>query len=190
MLSDFYGAFAPVSLTIFGLWMIVVQTRHAEWAKSTAHRRRAYAVSLHFAIPGLMGMLSLVDPESKMLWQVAFAVSAATGAAIIAYMELSPLPTPRTVGWRLQAWLSVLMYALVLLVALMPGAVEDIAAPLRIEAVLLSLIVFLGLNAAWALMFDEVPDAESDAESDVSAARPEAPHFQPQAPATRPDWYR
>src|SRR6476646_6979036 len=135
MLSDFYGAFAPVALTIFGLWMIVVQTRYADWAGSVAHRRRAYGVSLNFAIPGLMGLLSLVDPQSKMLWQVAFAVSAAVGAVIIAYMALSPLPTPRSAPWRLQAWSSVLMYVVVLVVAVWPASVEDIAAPLRIEAV-------------------------------------------------------
>ena len=186
MLSDFYGAFAPVALTIFGLWMIVVQTRYADWAGSVAHRRRAYAVSLHFAIPGLMGLLSLVDPQSKMLWQVAFAVSAAAGAIIIAYMELSPLPTPRSAPWRLQAWFSVLMYLVVLVVAVFPDAVEDISAPLRIEAVLLTLIVFLGLNAAWFLMFDEVPAPEPA----VSATRPEAPHVQPQAPTAGPKWYR
>jgi len=179
MLSDFYGAFAPVALTIFGLWMIVVQTRHADWAGSVAHRRRAYAVSLHFAIPGLMGLLSLVDPQSKMLWQVSFAVSAAAGAIILTYMELSPLPTPRTLGWRIQAWVSVLMYVVILLVAVWPETVEDIAAPLRVEAVLLTLIVFLGLNAAWALMFDEVPAPEPA----VSAPPP-------QPPAANPQWYR
>ena len=41
----------------------------------------------------------------------------------------------------------------------------DLGAPIRVEAVLLSLIVFLGINVAWALMFDEVepvpgPDRE------------------------------
>ena len=59
MLSDFYGAFAPLTFTVFGLWLVVVQTRHADWARSPVHRRRAYAVSLHFAIPGLMSLLSL-----------------------------------------------------------------------------------------------------------------------------------
>ena len=46
MLNDFYGAFAPLTFTVFGLWLVVVQTRHADWARSPVHRRRAYAVSL------------------------------------------------------------------------------------------------------------------------------------------------
>ena len=43
-----------------------------------------------------------------------------------------------------------------MLVAIGPGVAENLGAPLRVEAVLLSLIVFLGINVAWALMFDEV----------------------------------
>jgi hypothetical protein len=37
MLTDFYVAFATVCFTLLGLWIIVVQTRHAEWrqARST-----------------------------------------------------------------------------------------------------------------------------------------------------------
>jgi hypothetical protein len=44
-------------------------------------------------------------------------------------------------------------------VAVFFGAAQNLAAPLRIEAILLSLIVFLGVNLAWALMFDDVPTA-------------------------------
>src|SRR6476660_3035203 len=83
MLKDFYLAFASVCFTLLGLWIIVVQTRHAEWRRSAVHRRRAYGVSLHFALPGLMSLLSLVDPASTELWRVAFAVVAAGGAAAL-----------------------------------------------------------------------------------------------------------
>jgi len=158
MLNDFYGAFAPLAFTVFGLWLVVVQTRHADWSKSPEHRRRAYAVSLHFAIPGLMGLLSLVDPQSAALWRVSFAVSGAFGAGILAYLQFSAIPTPRGRLWRLESTVSILLYVLVVIVAIAPDAFEDIAAPLRIEAILLSLIVFLGVNVAWALMFDEVPE--------------------------------
>ena len=36
----------------------------------------------------------------------------------------------------------------------------SVGAPLRVEAVLLSLIVFLGINVAWALLFDDMPTPE------------------------------
>jgi hypothetical protein len=157
MLSNFYGAFAPLSFTVLGLWLVVVQTRHADWARSPEHRRRAYAVSLHFAVPGLMSLLSLVDPADKTLWRVAFGVSAFGCGLILAYLQFSPIPTPRGLLWQLESTVSLLLYLLVVLVAIAPGAAEEIGAPLRIEAILLSLIVFLGVNVAWALMFDEVP---------------------------------
>jgi hypothetical protein len=157
MLNDFYGAFAPLAFTVFGLWLVVVQTRHADWSRSPEHRRRAYAVSLHFAIPGLMALLSLVDPADTALWRVSFAVSGALGAGILAYLQFSPLPTPKGLLWLLESSISILLYILVVLVAVFFDAAKDIAAPLRIEAVLLSLMVFLGVNVAWALMFDDVP---------------------------------
>lgn len=56
-----------MSFTLLGLWFVVVQTRHAEWSQSPEHQRRASAVSLHFAFPGLMSFLALVDPDSRLL---------------------------------------------------------------------------------------------------------------------------
>jgi hypothetical protein len=70
MLTDFYVAFATVCFTLLGLWIIVVQTRHAEWRHSALHRRRAYGIALHFSLPGLMSLLSLIDPASTTLWRI------------------------------------------------------------------------------------------------------------------------
>ena len=164
MLNQFYGAFAPLSFTVYGLWLIVVQTRHNDWRRSPAHQRRAYAVSLHFALPGLMSLLALVDPTATSVWRVSFALSAAAGAIVLAYLQFSPLPTPPGALWQLESMISIVLYVLVVLVAVAPGTVTSIGAPLRVEAVLLSLIIFLGINVAWALMFDEAPSPEhSDA---------------------------
>jgi hypothetical protein len=55
-----------------------------------------------------------------------------------------------------------LLYALVAVVAIAPGVLSGLGislTPLRAEAILLSVLVFLGVNVAWLLMFDEVaPD--------------------------------
>jgi hypothetical protein len=160
MLNEFYAAFAPLSFTVYGLWLIVVQTRHSEWRHSPEHRRRAYAVSLHFAIPGLMSLLALVDPTNNTVWRVSFALSAAGGAIILGYLQFSSIPTPRGRLWRVESTTTIVIYLLIVLVAVAPGMALNIGAPIRVEAVLLSLIVFLGVNVAWALMFDEVPVPE------------------------------
>jgi hypothetical protein len=52
MLTDFYVAFATVCFTLLGLWIIVVQTRHAEWRRSAVHRRRAYGWPCTSRCPG------------------------------------------------------------------------------------------------------------------------------------------
>jgi hypothetical protein len=51
----------------------------------------------------------------------------------------------------------VVLYVLIALVAVVPGLVADIGVlmrPLRVEAVLQTILVFLGVNVAW-LLFDE-----------------------------------
>ena len=156
MLSSFYTAFSPVSFTVLGLWLVVVQTRHADWSRSAEHRRRAYAVSLHFALPGLMALLSLVDPNSTTLWKVTFAV-----VAILGVIALVALRAPASSGVNLAAeighWVAVALYAVIAVVAIRPDTLSDLGidvAPLRVEAIALSLLVFLGINVAWLLMFD------------------------------------
>ena len=80
MLTDFYGSSASISFTILALWFVVAQTRYADWMASPEHRRRASAVSLHFALPGLMSLLSLADPQNAGLWRVTFTLAGALGA--------------------------------------------------------------------------------------------------------------
>src|SRR5215211_7026859 len=154
MLTDFYVAFATVCFTLLGLWIVVVQTRHAEWRQSAVHRRRAYGVALHFSLPGLMSLLSLVDPASTALWRISFAIVAGGGVMSLALVR-GPAPT----GLGVVAYVAaVVLYVLIALVAVVPGLVADIGVlvrPLRVEAVLQTILVFLGVNVAWLLLFDE-----------------------------------
>ena len=50
MLTNFYIAFGTVCFTLLGLWLIIVQTRHAEWRSVAVYRRRAFGVALHFSL--------------------------------------------------------------------------------------------------------------------------------------------
>lgn len=158
MLKDFYTAFAGVCFTMLGLWLIVVQTRHSEWRGVIAHRRRAYGVALHFSLPGLMSLLSLVDPASAALWRVSFAAVASSGAIVLLLVRGS-LPS---LSGRLAYLTAIALYVLIAVVAVVPGMVADVglsARALRVEAVLLIVLVFFGVNVAWLLLFDETPAA-------------------------------
>ena len=165
MLTNFYLAFAPLSFTLLGLWLVVVQTRHAEWRASTHHRRRAYAVFLHFALPGMMTLLALIDPDSSMLWRVSFCVIAlAGGAALLSIGYRGWTSIGRTIALDVSYWASLVFYAAIAFVAAFPRTVArmgDGFKPLRLEAILLSAVVFLGVNVAWLLLFDE-PSLHSD----------------------------
>jgi len=159
ILTSFYQAFAPTSFTLLGLWLIVVQTRHAEWRQSAALRARAYAVTLNFALPGLMALLSLIDPASKSEWRVAFAAVSIGGLlALVALVVFGHIEGQRNPLAICAVALAMLGYALVAIVAIAPGVIADVGVSLtalRVEAILLSLLSFLGINVAWLLMFDE-----------------------------------
>lgn len=160
MLKDFYVAFAPVSFTLLGLWLIVVQTRHADWRREPALRRRAYGVSLHFALPGLMSLLSLVDPNSTSLWRAGFAAVATAGVGVFAALGARRAARGEAALYAT----AIVFYALVALVAIAPGLVGDVGIELRairLEAILLSLVVFIGVNVVWLLMFDEAAPSEA-----------------------------
>ncbi len=81
------------------------------------HRRRSYGVALHFALPGVMSLLALVDPQDSAFWRVSFAIVA------------------------------------------LGGAFRGGLAVLRTEAILLTILVFLGFNVAWLLLFDDLSPA-------------------------------
>ncbi|MGD0376320.1 MAG: hypothetical protein ABSB01_17270 [Streptosporangiaceae bacterium] len=160
MLTDFYTAFGTVCFTLLGLWMVVLQTRHAEWRGVAVQRRRAYGVALYFSLPGLMSLLSLVDSASTTLWRVSFAIVAAGGAIVLVLLRGS-LP-----GWvGLAAYLAaVALYVLIAVVAVVPSVVADVGMsvrPLRVEAVLLTILVFFGANVALMLLFEETPEASN-----------------------------
>jgi hypothetical protein len=157
VLTDFYGPFSSISFTILGLWFVVAQTRYSDWMASPEHRRRASAVSLHFALPGLMSLLSLSDPGNQALWRTTFALAGALGAAGLAVVNRGPSLPPSEPVVRVIHWVSIGLYLAIAGVALVAPAFE---APLRVEAVLLSLLVFFGVCLAWLLMFEPGDEPE------------------------------
>ena len=82
MLTDFYISFSAVCFTLLGLWLVVVQTRHAEWRGSPLHRRRGYGVAMYFSLPGLMSLLALVNPASSALWRTPLLALMQTGEGL------------------------------------------------------------------------------------------------------------
>jgi hypothetical protein len=180
MLKDFYVCFSAVCFTLLGLWIIVVQTRHAEWRASALARRRAYGVALHFSLPGLMSLLALVDPDSAILWRTSFAVVAIGGAVVLIVLRGAAVGKIGLIAYTV----AIVLYALIGLLAIAPGLVGDLGlqvTPVRVEAVLLTLLVFAGVNVAWLLLFEETP-ADLPSPLQASAAQQASlPHHPDQA---------
>jgi hypothetical protein len=166
VLTDFYISFSAVCFTLLGLWLIVVQTRHAEWRGSSPYRRRTYALALYFSLPGLMSLLALVDPSSSALWRVSFAIASIGGIVVLIAVRGS---APGKLG--LAAYiLAIALYALIGVLAIAPRIVGGVGlhvTPVRVEAVLLTVLVFAGVNVAWLLLFEEAAsEPASSARSD------------------------
>ncbi len=180
MLKDFYLSFSAVCFTLLGLWLIVVQTRHAEWRGSALARRRAYGVALHFSLPGLMSLLALVNPDSSALWRTSFAIIAIGGAVVLIVLRGAAVGK---IGLTVYIF-AIALYALIGLLAIAPRIVGSLgldATPVRVEAVLLSILVFVGVNVAWLLLFEEAP---ADRAAVQQASVPHHPEGTPGNPAT------
>lgn len=175
MLKDFYLSFSAVCFTLLGLWLIVVQTRHAEWRGSALARRRAYGVALHFSLPGLMSLLALVNPDSSILWRTSFAIVAIGGAVVLIALRGAAVGKSGLIAYIF----AIALYALIGLLAIAPGIVGGLglnATPVRVEAVLLTILVFAGVNVAWLLLFEEAPANDASLQQANVAQQTRLPH--------------
>jgi hypothetical protein len=171
MLNAFYGAFAPACFALLGLWIVVVQIRIRDWGGGLFHLKRSYGIALHFALPGMMSLAALIDPHDPAFWRASFAIIALGGAIILVLVsgrpdQSEPVPERAAISRvtrllsRAAYVLAIVLYLLVAVLAFVGGT-----AVLRAEAFLLIVLVFLGFNAGWLLLFDQLPSAQSAVDS-------------------------
>jgi hypothetical protein len=176
MLDAFYGAFSPACLALLGLWLVVVQMRLPQWQASEAapaYQRASYGIALHFALPGLMSVLALIDSVDPAYWQTSFEIIALGGAvALIALRGLFGQREPgRAADAPVGGSLALAAYVVAIAAYLLVGVLAFIGGPtmLRVEAILLTGLVFLGFNAAWLLLFDSGRDSRPTAPGQSTA---------------------
>lgn len=149
-LEAFYRTLAQASFTLFGLWIVVLQLRRGEWRATTGGAAGAQMLTMHFALPGVMSLLALADPDGTTLWRISFAVLALLGGLGVALLAGRGGQMP--VGH----WASLGVYGAIAVVALLVGngGVAPTASALQVEAVLLSVLILLSLNSVFWLMMD------------------------------------
>ena len=153
MLDAFYGAFSPACFALLGLWLVVVQIRIGDWRDNENSKRMSYVISLNFLLPGLMGVLALIDSQDATFWRASFAILG-IGGAVGSYL-VRRVPT----GDRLGAaayWTAIALYVAVAVLAFIGGV--DL---LRAEAVLLTALIFVNFNIGWLLLFAPDPKPQT-----------------------------
>ncbi|NUO59867.1 MAG: hypothetical protein HOV71_27445 [Hamadaea sp.] len=152
-LSAFYGVVSGINFTLLGLWWVAVRERPEVGVGTAAGRRMAYLVALQFLIPGTMALLSQVAPDEPGLWRASFTIAGVAGAygSVLLGRSLTRVPGQALVAGLIR-WGSGLLYAAVAVFAAIPGLTAGLTlSALQVEAVLLCLLVFLGVHAAWVV---------------------------------------
>ena len=151
-INTFYSASSALCFTLLGFWWVVVQFRHAELTADLASRRFMFLVSLHFIVPGLVSLASLL--ATGPMWRVAFGLAGVTGvAAAIQGVRTAAAKPGLMAGFNRAIWLGIPVYALITVFAIAPDLVRTSLGlePLQVEGLLLLVIMLIGILLAWSL---------------------------------------
>ena len=150
--TTFYAAASALCFTLLGFWWVVVQYRHKELTADVMARRFTFLVSLHFIVPGLVSLASLL--ATGPMWRIAFGLAGVTGlAATLVGMRAAGALRALLGGMHRLFWFGIPIYALITAVALVPDAVRTSLGvePLQVEGLLLLVILLIGILLAWFL---------------------------------------
>ena len=153
MLTGFYTAFSPACFSLLALWLAIIGFNARAWLNSQHrdHRQRqAYIVALYFAAPGTMSLLALIDPLSTFVWRVFFIIVSILGVA--GMLLFGSFPKQQSdhlldVSDHVVHWIAIGLYLAIAALAFTP------LQTLRVEGVLLTVLVLLGVHVALRLMF-------------------------------------
>lgn len=150
--TEFYGVVSAINFTLLGLWWVAVQGR-LDVGGDAAVRRMAYFVSLQFVIPATVSLLAQVAPDVPEVWRFAFAFAGVAGGIGVALLaaELWRSTDSTVVPWAF-AIVGIPVYVVVTIVAIAPTVIADmglVLEPIEVEGLLLSALVFLGVQEAW-----------------------------------------
>jgi hypothetical protein len=149
-IEGFYLTFAQIAFALLGLWWIVLQLKYSGGAGARRRRRHAYGVTLFFLIPGVMALLSAVDPEVGELWRLAFGISGGIGIAeAVLYLTSEG---GRTRPGTLLRLACLVIYVLIVVFAIYPSLAAELGGTLgakEVEAILLGLLLIIGVHVAW-----------------------------------------
>ena len=155
--DTFYALVAGTCFALVGLLWGVVGS-HPEWLDDVDTRLRADGILLSFLIPGLMSLGAQIGGDNKLVWRAVFVVAAVLGGFFMTRTLIQSRQRADARFFSKMRWLSVLLYAVILVVALFPdlGKVLGLTG-LQVEAFMLCLLILIGHGLTWELMTERRP---------------------------------
>ena len=150
-MSDFYPAFSATCFVVLTLWLATVAVRLPDWRGQHDLEKRAFSVGLFFSLPGIMTLISLVDPTSPRLWELSYTIVALVGAVVVAVLFNAGRDRVMTTAYLL----AIAIYLAIGVIAIV-GLTQPVAhVENEVDQVLLCVLLFLGVNVAWWLIFED-----------------------------------
>jgi hypothetical protein len=157
-LTTFYALMSVTCFTLVGLWWTAIE-KHDEWRDDRRLRRLAGGAYLSFLLPGVMSMMSQVNPDNPLMWRMSFGVTSIVG--LVTSIKLVAVESPGHVGpFRRFRWLAPVLYAAIVVLGVFPELAALFgAAPLQVASVLLMLLILLAHGLTWEFLME--PDART-----------------------------
>jgi len=152
-LSTFYALMSVTCFTLVGLWWTAIE-KHDEWRTNRRLRRLAGGTYLSFLLPGVMSMMSQVNPDNPLMWRISFGLTSIVG--LVTSIMLVRVEAPSHVGpFRRFRWLAPVLYGAIVVLGLFPELAKVIgAAPLQVASVLLILLILLAHGFTWEFLME------------------------------------
>ena len=168
----FYQTLTSVSFTLLTIWFAVMQFSHGGWRTDGDRHRATLHIALHFFLPGMLGLSSLLSApaDGGVIWRAAFVLAGAIGAAEAVQFLVAPEGPDGSVQRALRA-LDPLLYLALVAAAFVPAKATTLT-PLQIGGMINGALFLSGLCSVW-LAFAERPSTGSKDAGDAGA--PEQP---------------
>jgi hypothetical protein len=172
-LSAFFGVVSTVDFALLGLWWVSVQARPDLRKLKSNASRMAYLVSLQFIVPGTASLLSQVAPNLEIVWRVSCTVAGASGILAILFLVPALAADGELSVVRFLRFGALPLYVLIVFNAAIPGILPATSSlsQEQVEAILFCLVIFLGVQMAWAAAMSP-PAAVTDPPEPQTVSRP------------------
>jgi len=165
--STFYQTLVSTSFTMLGIWFAVMQFGHGGWRTDSARHRATLHIALHFFLPGMLGLGSLLasSADGGLLWRTTFVVGGLIGVTESLLYLRTPVPWAGPVERLIRA-VDPVLYLLLVVAAFLPKDALRIT-PLQAEGIVTGLLFMFGLCMVW-LAFAEASSKDESSKEEPS----------------------